>query len=98
MVMDITGLKALRESPLVKGKQVEEFAKKLNLLTMEEKKASFEVACKDMLSILDQTVPCIGCRRRFVLIKSTFFLFKKVFIIHLFLLLFFTVLKDYFMI
>ncbi|KAJ8686486.1 hypothetical protein QAD02_022280 [Eretmocerus hayati] len=63
MVMDITGLKALRESPLVKGKQVDEFAKKLNLLSMEEKRASFEVACKDMLSTLDSNVPCIGCRR-----------------------------------
>ena len=66
MVMDISGLKALRESPLVQGKQLDEFAKKLNLLTMEEKRASFEVACKDMLSVLDQTVPCIGCRRRFI--------------------------------
>lgn len=65
--MDITGLKALRESPLVQGKQLEEFKKKLNLLTMDEKRASFEVACKDMLGVLDQTVPCIGCRRRYVL-------------------------------
>lgn len=84
MVMDITGLKALRESPLVKGKQVDEFGKKLNLLTNEEKKASFEVACKDMLSILDQTVPCIGCRRRFVFnlfIKVRLTLFINKFII-----------------
>lgn len=65
MVMDIRGLRALRENPLVQGKQLEEFKKKLNLLTTEEKRASFEVACKDMLAVLDQTVPCIGCRRRF---------------------------------
>ncbi|XP_011503263.1 PREDICTED: gametogenetin-binding protein 2-like [Ceratosolen solmsi marchali] len=63
MVMDISGLKALRESPLVQGKQLDEFSRKLNLLNIEEKKASFEVACKDILSVLDQTVPCIGCRR-----------------------------------
>ncbi|XP_058794088.1 gametogenetin-binding protein 2-like [Phymastichus coffea] len=63
MIMDISGLKALRESPLVQGRQLDEFSKKLNLLTMDEKRASFEVSCKDMLGVLDQTVPCIGCRR-----------------------------------
>jgi coenzyme F420-reducing hydrogenase gamma subunit len=73
MIMDITGLKALRESPLVQGKQLDEFSKKLNLLNIEEKRASFEVACKDMLIVLDQTVPCIGCRRRYTLLLFRFF-------------------------
>lgn len=77
MVMDISGLKALRESPLVHGKQLDEFAKRLNLLTMDEKRASFEVSCKDMLGVLDQTVPCIGCRRRYDIVSSTFFLYMS---------------------
>lgn len=67
MVMDITGLKALRESPLVQGKQLDEFCKKLNLLTIEERMVSFDVTCKEMFNALDRNVPCIGCRRRFVL-------------------------------
>ncbi|XP_012176489.1 gametogenetin-binding protein 2-like isoform X3 [Bombus affinis] len=33
------------------------------MLTKEEIKASFEVTCKDMLAILGQAVPCVGCRR-----------------------------------
>lgn len=66
MIMDLNNLGYINESPLVKGKQLEEFMRKLEMLTKEEVKASFEVTHKDILSILSQTVPCVGCRRRFV--------------------------------
>lgn len=65
MVMDINGLGAICDSPLVCGKELDEFTRKLNMLTKEEIKASFEVTCKDMLAILGQAVPCVGCRRRY---------------------------------
>lgn len=63
MIMDINGLEAICDSPLVCGKELDEFTRKLNMLTKEEIKASFEVTCKDMLAILGQVVPCVGCRR-----------------------------------
>ncbi|XP_015604468.1 gametogenetin-binding protein 2-like isoform X2 [Cephus cinctus] len=63
MIMDVNGLGAVCDSPLVRGKQLDEFTRKLNMLTKDEVKASFEVTCKDMLSILGQAVPCVGCRR-----------------------------------
>ncbi|XP_043577879.1 gametogenetin-binding protein 2-like isoform X1 [Bombus pyrosoma] len=63
MVMDINGLGAICDSPLVCGKELDEFTRKFNMLTKEEIKASFEVTCKDMLAILGQAVPCVGCRR-----------------------------------
>ncbi|GAB1866733.1 Gametogenetin-binding protein 2-like [Camponotus japonicus] len=63
MIMDISNLKAVSDSPLVRGKQLDEFTRKLDMLTKEEIKASFEITCKDMLTILGQTEPCIGCRR-----------------------------------
>ncbi|XP_057321516.1 gametogenetin-binding protein 2-like [Microplitis mediator] len=63
MIMDLNNLGYINESPLVKGKQLEEFMRKLEMLTKEEVKASFEVTHKDILSILSQTVPCVGCRR-----------------------------------
>ncbi|XP_076303596.1 gametogenetin-binding protein 2-like [Lasioglossum baleicum] len=63
MIMDINGLGAICDNPLVRGKQLDEFTKKLDMLTKEEIKASFKVTCKDMLAILGQAVPCIGCRR-----------------------------------
>lgn len=64
MIMDVNGLGAVCDGPLVRGKQLDEFSRKLNMLTKEEAKASFEVTCKDMLAILGQAVPCVGCRRR----------------------------------
>ncbi|OAD58930.1 Gametogenetin-binding protein 2-like [Eufriesea mexicana] len=63
MVMDISDLGAICDSPLVCGKELDEFTRKLNMLTKEEVKASFKVTCKDMLAILGQAVPCVGCRR-----------------------------------
>ncbi|KAH0560206.1 gametogenetin-binding protein 2-like [Cotesia glomerata] len=63
MIMDLNNLGYINESPLAKGKQLEEFMRKLEMLTEEEVKASFKVTHKDMLSILSQTVPCVGCRR-----------------------------------
>lgn len=64
MIMDLNSLGAVCDSPLVRGKQLEEFSRKLDILTKEEVKASFEVTCKDMLAVLGQAVPCVGCRRR----------------------------------
>lgn len=63
MIMDVHGLGAICTSPLVRGKQLDEFTRKLDMLTKEEIKASFEVTCKDMFAILGQAVPCVGCRR-----------------------------------
>ena len=64
MVMDVNGLGAISDNPLVRGKQVDDFSKKFDILTKEEARFSFRVSCKDLLSILGQTVPCVGCRRR----------------------------------
>ncbi|XP_011140169.1 gametogenetin-binding protein 2 isoform X2 [Harpegnathos saltator] len=63
MVMDIKNLGAICDNPIIRGKYLQEFVKKLEILTKEEIKASFEVTCKDMLAILSETVPCVGCRR-----------------------------------
>lgn len=64
MILDINGLGMICDNPLIRGKQLDEFTKKFNTFTREEAKASFEVTCKDVLAILGQTVPCVGCRRR----------------------------------
>ncbi|XP_014487774.1 PREDICTED: gametogenetin-binding protein 2-like [Dinoponera quadriceps] len=63
MVMDITHLGAICDNPIIRGKPLEEFVKKMEILTKEEVKASFEVSCKDIVAILSETVPCVGCRR-----------------------------------
>ncbi|XP_066589135.1 gametogenetin-binding protein 2-like isoform X2 [Prorops nasuta] len=63
MIMDINNLGAICDNPLIRGKQLDEFSKKLDMLSKEELKASFEVSSKDMLAILGQAVPCVGCRK-----------------------------------
>ena len=64
MIMDITGLGAICDNPLINGKQLDEFTKKFALLTMEEIKTSFAVTCKKIVEILSAAEPCVGCRRR----------------------------------
>lgn len=64
MIMDISGLGAICDNPLINGKQLEEFTKKFALLTTEEIKESFEVTCKHIIDILNEAEPCVGCRRR----------------------------------
>ncbi|XP_072765076.1 gametogenetin-binding protein 2-like isoform X2 [Anoplolepis gracilipes] len=63
MIMDIKNLGAITDSPLVRGKKLDDFKRKYDMLTKGEIKASFEVTCKDILAILGQAEPCIGCRR-----------------------------------
>lgn len=69
MIMDIKNLGAICDNPIIRGKHLTEFVKKLKILTKEEIKASFEVTCKDMLTILSETVPCVGCRKRYVMVS-----------------------------
>jgi len=54
------------DNPVVRGKELDDFLRKFNVLTSSELKCAFEVTCKDLLRILSQTVPCVGCRRRLV--------------------------------
>ncbi|GLH06233.1 Gametogenetin-binding protein 2 [Gryllus bimaculatus] len=63
MVMDLSSMGLICDSPLIRGKELEEFNKKFNVLTIPEAKEALEVTCKDLLGIISQTVPCVGCRR-----------------------------------
>ncbi|XP_063972303.1 gametogenetin-binding protein 2-like [Diachasmimorpha longicaudata] len=63
MIMDLSSLGYICESPLVRGKHLDEFTRKLNILTKDKIKEAFEVSHNDMLDILRQAVPCVGCRR-----------------------------------
>ncbi|KAG8223922.1 hypothetical protein J437_LFUL003729, partial [Ladona fulva] len=75
MVMDLEDPYLESEKPMVRKKEMDNFLRKFNLLTPEEQKAAFQVNRKDLLTILGQTVPCVGCRRSverlfFELVKS----------------------------
>jgi hypothetical protein len=66
MVMDLKGMGLVCDNPMVRGKELDDFLRKFNVLTSLEMKSAFEVTCKDLIGILSQTVPCVGCRRRLV--------------------------------
>ncbi|KAJ9595143.1 hypothetical protein L9F63_013551 [Diploptera punctata] len=63
MVMDLSGMGIVCDSPMVRGKELDEFLRKFNVLSPSEIKSAFEVTMKDLLRILSQTIPCVGCRR-----------------------------------
>ncbi|XP_071446547.1 gametogenetin-binding protein 2-like [Hetaerina americana] len=63
MVMDLEDPYLESDKPMVRKKELEIFLRKFNLLTPEEQKAAFQVDRKDLMALLSQTVPCVGCRR-----------------------------------
>ena len=61
--MDITALKIVNED---RPSDIEyrDFQKKMKLLKKEELKQAFEVTHIQLQTVLDQFVPCVGCRKR----------------------------------
>lgn len=63
MVMDLNSMGFVYDTPTVRGKELDKFLDMYNSLTPSELRQAFEVEFKDIMSILSQTIPCVGCRR-----------------------------------
>lgn len=63
MLMDLNSKGLVFDHPSVKGKALDEFTRKYNLLSEDELKKSLEVSSTEFTSVLSQSVPCVGCRR-----------------------------------
>uniref|UniRef100_A0A1B6DI37 Gametogenetin-binding protein 2 n=1 Tax=Clastoptera arizonana TaxID=38151 RepID=A0A1B6DI37_9HEMI len=63
MIMDLNSMGFVYDNPTVRGKELDEFLYKFNLLSDEEALEAFQINCKDILSSMSQTIPCVGCRR-----------------------------------
>lgn len=61
--MDLNSKGLVFDHPPVKGKPLEEFMKKYNILSQDELKNSLEVSSTEFTSVLRQSIPCVGCRR-----------------------------------
>lgn len=61
--MDLNSKGLVFDHPLVKGKELEEFTRKYSILSADELKKSLEVDRTEFMSVLSQSVPCVGCRR-----------------------------------
>ncbi|KAL1451783.1 hypothetical protein WDU94_006129 [Cyamophila willieti] len=63
MVLDLSGLNLICDNASIRGRQLEEFMKKFTVLSRDEVMQAFQVTYKHCSDILDQTIPCIGCRK-----------------------------------
>lgn len=63
MLMDLNAKGLVFDHQNVRGKDLEEFTRKYNILSQEELKKSLEVTRSEFISVLSQSVPCVGCRR-----------------------------------
>lgn len=64
MIMDISTMGLIFDSPQVKGREYDEFIRKYRTLTTDELKSALRVDASDIFNVLNQSIPCVGCRRR----------------------------------
>ncbi|ALC47528.1 CG2182 [Drosophila busckii] len=64
MLMDLNSKGLVIDSPQIRGRELEEFSRKFNLLTETERQQSLEIDSSAFISVLNQCVQCVGCRRR----------------------------------
>ncbi|XP_034485365.1 gametogenetin-binding protein 2-like [Drosophila innubila] len=64
MLMDLNSKGLVIDSPQIRGRELEEFSRKFNLLSESERKQSLEIDSSSFISVLNQCVQCVGCRRR----------------------------------
>lgn len=64
--MDLKSVGLVSDNQQIKGKELEDFSRKMSLLTEDELGSSLEVSRSEILKVLNQAVPCVGCRRRYM--------------------------------
>lgn len=63
LVMDIKGSGIITDNQVIRGKEHEEFVNKWKVLSEEELRNALKVTIPEMMQVLNQNVPCVGCRR-----------------------------------
>ncbi|KAM3962996.1 LOW QUALITY PROTEIN: gametogenetin-binding protein 2-like [Aphomia sociella] len=63
MIMDLNTVGLICSNSQVKGREYEEFVRKYKILTTEELKSALRVDASDIFNVLNQSIPCVGCRR-----------------------------------
>lgn len=64
--MDLNELDLVQENVPLKHKDIEDFVRKYQFLSAWELKNAFQITIKDVVNILSESIPCVGCRRRYV--------------------------------
>ncbi|CAG9783920.1 unnamed protein product [Diatraea saccharalis] len=63
MIMDLNTMGLICDNPQVKGREYEEFMRKYRFLSIDELKSALRVDASDIFNVLNQSIPCVGCRR-----------------------------------
>ncbi|KAJ3642523.1 hypothetical protein Zmor_025292 [Zophobas morio] len=63
LVMDLRRSGLVCDNPLIRGKELEEFTRKCEILTEKELQSSIQITKSELMDVLNQNVPCVGCRR-----------------------------------
>ncbi|XP_013195538.1 gametogenetin-binding protein 2-like [Amyelois transitella] len=63
MIMDLNTMGLICDNSQVKGREYEEFMRKYRILTTDELKSALRVDASDIFNVLNQSIPCVGCRR-----------------------------------
>ncbi|CAH0554591.1 unnamed protein product [Brassicogethes aeneus] len=63
LVMDVKGSGIISDNQALRGKELEEFACKWFILSKQELQNSLQINKNELMDVLNQNVPCVGCRR-----------------------------------
>ncbi|KAJ2952911.1 hypothetical protein O0L34_g7277 [Tuta absoluta] len=63
MIMDLNTMGLICDNAQVKGREYEDFMRKYRTLSTDELKAALRVDASDIFNVLNQSIPCVGCRR-----------------------------------
>ncbi|XP_030749471.1 gametogenetin-binding protein 2-like [Sitophilus oryzae] len=63
LVMDIKNSNIICDTRTLSSKELNEFSSKLGILSPEEFEGSLQITKHELIEVLNQNVPCVGCRR-----------------------------------
>ncbi|VEN60760.1 unnamed protein product, partial [Callosobruchus maculatus] len=63
LVMDVKSSGIICDNQILRGKDLEEFALKWSILKPQELQAALQITKSELMHVLNQNVPCVGCRR-----------------------------------
>ncbi|XP_049823669.1 gametogenetin-binding protein 2-like isoform X2 [Aethina tumida] len=63
LVMDVQGSGIISDNKILRGRELEEFERKWRVLSMTELDNALHINKDELMHVLNQNVPCVGCRR-----------------------------------
>lgn len=62
--MDVKSSGIVCDNQQLRGKDLEEFAQKWSCLSEKQLQRALQITKSELMHVLNQNVPCVGCRRR----------------------------------